>query len=485
MKRLARLVHPEFRFGKTDIKDAVRLVTMGVGGFCFYWGTAEEIKKTISILRSRADYPLIFSADYENGLGQWMEDGTLLPSNMAIGASVTPFFARRKAEITAMEARAVGVDWIFAPVVDIASNPENPIVNIRSFGDDSSLVSLMASSYIDGLSSGGCLSCVKHFPGHGSTDSDSHLTLPKISKTAEELKELDMKPYRKLSGKTDAVMVGHLWVKYVDSDYPASFSKKIIGGLLRREVGFEGCVVTDALSMGAVEDEKRAAAHALLAGADILLVPGNPFALIASLNSLYRNGVFSDHLISSALKRQEKLALKVSRGNMYARDFSMVGCAEHRKFPEEIAASCITWAFQRKKFRLKKGDEVAYLEPLTPFGKIKGKAFVAAMRKIGFSVTPFRKGKSKKLIFGIFSNPRAYSGSINLSEEEKKHICKNLNLVKNAMMVSFGSPFVFRDFTDKISCGLCAFCALESFQKKSADIIGGLDEARGEMPVSA
>lgn len=481
--KINRVVYPEFRFGKTGINDALRLVEMGVGGFCFYWGTAKEIKETTSLLKSRASRPLVFAADYENGLGQWMRDATLLPSNMAVGASASENIARRKAEITALEAKAVGVDWIFAPVVDLASNPENPIVNVRAFSDNPVMVSSLSRAYMEGLNSNNCLSCLKHFPGHGSTETDSHLSLPRISKSAAELSEVEMKPYRDLAGKADSVMVGHLQVDSLDPDFPASFSRKAIDGFLRREIGFGGCVVTDALSMGAVGDENEAGIRALLAGADILLVPKDPFSFLKALDSAYAYGRVSERMVEKALERQSKMTARISQSKMYSADFSAVGCPEHKKFPEEIASRCIAWAFKREEFKIEKGETIGYMEPLTPFEKIKGKAFVEELRKCGANVVSFGPGKRGKLIAGSFSNPRAYSGSINLSAEQKTHLLENMNLAESSVMISFGSPFVFGDFAGRISAGLCAFSEVEAFQKAAAKIIAGEEKASGKMPV--
>ena len=225
-KKLARLIYPGFRFGATDPAQALKLAELGVGGFCFYGGKAAEVYETARLLRSASETPLLIASDYENGAGQRVSGATELPANMAIGASGSEALARRKAEITALEARALGVDWIFAPVVDLASKPLNPIVNVRAFGADPGLVSALAGAYLSGISSQGALSCLKHFPGHGGTETDSHLELPSVGKDLQALEDADLRPFRTLAHKADSIMAGHLGLPALDPADPASRSEE-------------------------------------------------------------------------------------------------------------------------------------------------------------------------------------------------------------------------------------------------------------------
>ncbi|MBU2529899.1 MAG: hypothetical protein KKD35_02570 [Elusimicrobia bacterium] len=480
---LARLIYPEFRFNATTMDNAIKLVQMGVGGFCFYGGTVEEVKETIKELKSYAQTPLIFCADYENGVGQWLKDATLLPTNMAIGASGSSDLARRKAEITAFESKALGVDWVLAPVVDFASKRENPIVNTRAFGDDIALVNEMTEAYLGGLNSHNCISCLKHFPGHGETDTDSHLTLPELKRTKEALLDFEIKPYKAFVKSADSIMIGHLKIDSIDTENVSSFSQKIITDLLRKEIGFDGCVVTDALSMDAISDEGRSGIMALLAGADILLVPKEPFKLFTAIENAYKEGVLHDELIEKALSRQNRMVAKISAGLLNRVDSNVIGCVEHKKFVEESAKECIAWAFKNRKFEIEPSETVGYLEPLAQSDNWQGKLFIEEMEKLGINIIPFNPHKTKKLIVASFSGPRAYSGSINLNEEQKQFISDKINLAEDSIMLSFGSPFVFDGLNRKISGGLCAFCALPDFQKTTAQILMGNKEARGKMPV--
>ncbi|MHB0995386.1 MAG: glycoside hydrolase family 3 N-terminal domain-containing protein, partial [Elusimicrobiales bacterium] len=292
-RKLARLICPEYRFGTTDPDYALRLVELGVGGFCFYGGKAEEAFESSRALKAASETPLLIAADYENGPGQWVKGATELPTNMAIGASGSEHLARRKGGITALEAKALGVDWVFAPVVDLASRPDNPIVNVRSFGSDPALVTRLAGDFLSGLRSQGALSCLKHFPGHGGTAADSHRELPVLEKSLHELEESDLRPFAALAAQADAVMAGHLSVPSLDASAPASLSKEILGGLLRGRLRYPGLVLTDALNMKAIDDEGRAGVKAFLAGADLLLCPGDPFALHAALVRAANDGLIT------------------------------------------------------------------------------------------------------------------------------------------------------------------------------------------------
>ena len=324
--QVERLVYPGFWFGKTDPRDALKLAQRGVGGFCLYGGTAHEVVNLISWLRRESPGELLFCADYEDGVGQWVEEGTLLPSNMAIGASGSPALAARKAEITAIEAAALGVDWILAPVVDLDNNPNNPIVNTRAFGSSPDLVVEMAGAYLHGIRQSGSFSCLKHFPGHGATEKDSHLELPVVNVSAEELAEKELVPYRKLANRSDAVMVGHIMAPALDAKLAATSSSKIMNRLLRWDLRHRGRIVTDALLMGAVADWRQTVLLAVMAGADTLLAPQDPFELCDFLCALRDMEVLPKAVVEAAFARQDAMSLKARKRP----DLSVVGCEAHR-----------------------------------------------------------------------------------------------------------------------------------------------------------
>jgi len=479
-RRLARLIYPGFRFGSSDPGLALKLAELGVGGFCFYGGEAGEVRALSRRLKAASETPLLIASDYENGAGQRARGATDLPSNMAIGASGSEALARRKGEITALEARALGVDWVFAPVLDLATRPDNPIVNVRAYGAEPGLAARLGEAFISGLNSQGALACVKHFPGHGDTSADSHLELPSVAKNLFALEELELRPFRALARRADAVMAAHLLLPELDAVNPASLSKEILTGLLRRRLGYAGLIVTDALEMKAVSADPAAGVKAFLAGADALLVPDDPFALHAELSLAANDGLVTAAAVDLALARQDALVRKLApfRSDPAAED--ILRCPEHLAFNAGAAPACLAWA-SPGRFSLKSGDTVGYFEPGTAREDWKGEAFVAELSRLGVRVEPYQPGCGMRLAAGCFSRPRAGSGSINLSDGEWAALEAAIAGAADSALLAFGSPFVLNGLAP--SAGLCAFCALEDFQRAAAGVLAGQVKAGGFMPV--
>jgi beta-N-acetylhexosaminidase len=206
-------------------------------------------------LQSRAKIPLLIGADFESGSGMRLDEGTSFPSAMAVGATGDPRLAYETGKITALEARAAGVQWIFAPDSDVNSNPDNPIINIRSYSEDPDRVADFVAQFVRGVEENGALATAKHFPGHGNVNSDSHLGLPTVPGTRQQLETTELAPFRAaIQAGAGSVMPGHLFVPSFEPDAatPATLSQKILTGLLRDEMHFQGLIVTDAMDMGGV-----------------------------------------------------------------------------------------------------------------------------------------------------------------------------------------------------------------------------------------
>jgi beta-glucosidase len=479
-RKLARLIYPEYRFGSTDPAYALRLVGLGVGGFCFYGGTAEEVYEASRTLKAASETPLLIASDYENGAGQWVAGATELPSNMAIGASGSQDLARRKGGITALEARALGVDWVLAPVADLGGRAENPIVNVRAFGADHRLVTELAEAYLSGVSAQGALSCLKHFPGHGDTAVDSHLALPVIEKSLADMED-DLAPFGALARRADTVMAGHLMAPALDAASPASLSRAAIAGLLRGKLRFEGLVLTDALNMKAVAD--GAGLRAFQAGADVLLYPEDPLALHGELARAANDGLITERAVDAALARQDALVRKLSPFRSSPLPSGILRCAEHLAFNAEAAPNCLAWAGGEGKFQLKPGETVGYFEPLTKRDGWKGAAFADELSKLGARVEPYQPGCGMRLAAGLFNRPRAGSGAINLGAEEKKALEAAIAGAASSAALAFGSPYVLGGLRNRPSAALCAFCALEEFQRAAARALFGAT-VTGRMPVA-
>lgn len=472
-----RIIHAGFWFGKSDFNETLKQAKAGIGGFCLYGGTTQEVKELAAALRAAAPARIIISADYEYGLGRWHKDAPLLPSNISIGAAGRDDLAYKKGIITARHARQIGVDWVFAPVLDLADTPQNPIVNTRSFGKDPALVARLAKAFMLGLADGGCLNCVKHFPGHGSTLIDSHLAMPTVNRTKEELLENELKPYFNVFTVTDAVMAGHLLVPALDKQKPASFSKEILENFLRKELRFKGLIITDALVMQATGGLDPI--DAFKAGAEILLCPDNPLETAAKLKEAVAKDRSLINYAISALSRQEMLIAKIKpEKNFVYKDCNAAG----RQLSAECAKQAVCLKGQFTPFA--KNKNVFYLEIDTyPQEEIQSKEFYAKLKAAGVKLKPYKpSGRAfDTLLITTQANYAAFSGKINLSQEQKDLINTAAAKAKNRILVSFGSPFV--DEGLNLTAFLMAGTQTAEFQEVCADILTGKAETKGKMPV--
>lgn len=485
-EKAGRLVFPGFKFGVDDPAQALSLVELGVGGFCLYGGEIGELSALAANLQAKAAAPLLFAADYEDGVFSQCRGGTALPSNMGLGASGSEDLAYQKGVITGHEAKAMGVRWVFAPVCDLATLAENPIVNTRAFSSDPRLVTRLARAYIRGLRSAGVLACVKHFPGHGETRQDSHLELPLVKTARAKLFARELIPFKELAQEAGAVMTGHLTVPALVKDKKTPYSlSDDVARTLRGEMGFTGLVTTDALNMQAIAkqyNDLEAAMAALLGGSDIMLVPASPRELVAGLMAAAQE----DRALSAAAVRSFNRLEQTQRRTTFNQgppgSLEVVGCPEHQKAAELMAQSCLAWA-RRAQILLK--SHIRYWEPEADSADDwLGQAFVAELRDNGFSVVAFEPARPNAfrdpLVVGCFLSPRAYSGRIRYSSAEAKAVRAAMKRAAQAVVVSFGSPFVFESLGVP---GLCAFSRNEAAQKAAARALSGRIKVTGRMPV--
>ncbi len=253
--------------------------------------------------------PLLIGADFESGTGMRLDEGTSFPSAMAIAATGDPKLAYTVGKTIALEARASGVHWIFAPDADLNNNPDNPIINVRSFGEDPTNVSAFVTQFIRGVQENGAIATAKHFPGHGNVSVDSHLALAVVPGSREQLDSAELVPFRAaIAAGVDSIMPGHLAVPALepDANVPATLSHNILTGLLRDEMKFRGLIVTDAMDMGGVTSlypPGEAAVRSVEAGADVLLMPPLPDAAMAGLENAVSSGRISVKRIDESVRR--------------------------------------------------------------------------------------------------------------------------------------------------------------------------------------
>jgi beta-glucosidase-like glycosyl hydrolase/CubicO group peptidase (beta-lactamase class C family) len=260
-------------------------------------------------LQSKSKVPLLVGADFERGTAMRLDEGTSFPTAMALAAAGNPRDAYTMVKITALEARAVGIHWVYAPDADVNNNPGNPIINTRSFGEDPARVAEFVQEFVRGVEENGALATAKHFPGHGDTAADSHIDLPVIQADRERLERLELVPFRAaIAAGASSIMTGHLSVPALEPDpnTPATLSSRILTDLLRHELHFEGLVVTDAMDMGGITVRfapGEAAVRAFLAGADALLMPPVPDAAFDGLQGAVRSGRISPARLDASVRR--------------------------------------------------------------------------------------------------------------------------------------------------------------------------------------
>ncbi|MGD9902633.1 MAG: glycoside hydrolase family 3 protein [Vicinamibacterales bacterium] len=311
-----------------------------LGGFCAFGGVEPmppvmlnptygatilgqplELAAILNRLQGVAKVPLLVSADFEHGVGMRINGATRFPRAMAFGAAGRPALARDAARVSAREARAIGVHVNFAPVADVNNNPRNPVINIRSFGEDAARVGQMVRESVAGLQEGGVVATLKHFPGHGDTAVDTHLGLATVPHDRARLDLVELAPFRDgIAAGAAAAMVAHVEMPALDpAPGPATFSRSIVAGLLRGELGFDGVVYTDSLRMDAVNamvDPGEAAVRAIEAGADVVLDSPDPRAAFAALTAALGSGRLTRERIEASVRRllQHKARLGLHLG---------------------------------------------------------------------------------------------------------------------------------------------------------------------------
>lgn len=479
-EKCAQMVFIDFRFEEPDFDRTMHLVKKdGVGGVCLFGGSIFDEAPLVNSLQRGAKFPLLMASDFENGAGHQVSGATVFPPNLAVGATGSEELAQSKGRLTAREARALGVRWVLAPVVDVNANPENPVINTRSFGDDPALVTRLAAAFVKGLHEMKALACAKHFPGHGDVAADSHLELPVVEASLERLRERDLKPFAELAADLDGIMTGHLRVPAIDPEAPASLSRAATT-LLREGLKFEGLICTDALMMGGIAkhcSEDEAVVRAAQAGADVLLYPVDPAKAVATLEAAVKSGRLDEKAVDRAAERilaaKERLGLFRDRMTDQSAVEQVVGSAAHRAAAQRIAEAAVTLvrgsgrvgpaaAVVRISDRGSKGDFSVFEKELAGRVKIEDGA--------------------ESGVVAVFFRPRAFAGVRGLDEAAVARVREAQKRYRDLTVVSFGSPYVLRQFPE-VPGYVCAYGEDEHSQRAAARALAGEIEYRGKLPV--
>ncbi len=437
---VARLLLPALRWsadtGWEGFRETIEHgLARGVGGFILFGGEAASVHALTSDLHRRSRHPLLVASDLERGAGQQFRGATPLPPAAALGSLDDAEVAERAGELTAREARALGVNWVYAPVADVDLEPENPIIGVRAFGTDAGRVSEQVAAWVRGCARGGALSCAKHFPGHGRTVGDSHIERPCVRVSRQELEE-DLRPFRAaVEAGVDSVMTAHVCYPALDGeDTAATLSSPILEGLLRREMGFRGLVVTDALIMDGLTEgttEATAAVEALAAGCDALLYPQDADSVIAEVEAALADGRLDRARVEDALACMAAAAERVAGPGDGG-----VGAEEDRRWSLETGVRSLRTI--RGEPSLPAGPvrlEVIEDDAGGPYPPYPRGAFPAALQAAGVEISD---GGTPLVV--LYSDIRAWKGRPGISAGAREAVRALTDEHPDATVVLFSHP---------------------------------------------
>jgi beta-N-acetylhexosaminidase len=526
----------------SDAFKALRhqVVDNHVGGIILFRGPVYESVVLVNRMQNLARYPLLISADLEAGSGMRFDDTVNLPWNMAVGATDNPEYARRQGALTAREAHAMGVQQVYAPVADVNNNAANPVINVRSYGEDPMAVGRFVAAFIEGAQSSGVIATAKHFPGHGDTATDSHRGLPEIDVSRERLDAIELVPFRAaVKAGVGSVMTGHIGmpqvdptaviplprdvkIKPIDTDeggevvvekgtMPTSLSP-VMTGILRRDLGFDGLIVTDAMSMSGLTlyfTQEEASVRALEAGADLLLKPADPDAAFRGVREAVLKGRLKEQRIDESARRV--LAAKYDLGLVKQRITALdaidmnVGGKESLELAREIAEHAITL--------VRNDDKLVPLNSLKPDARIFNlaitngddrlwiaNAFVGALsggnRKVETVVLDDRStdaevykaleraNRADIVIASLYGRVRTgQARSVGLPEPGAHALSALIGSRMPLVGISFGNPYLLQSFPE-LRTYVVAYGDMPSLQQASARALLGQIDVTGKLPIS-
>ena len=486
-----------------------------VGGYHAQPGNILTASLLLQRMQESARIPLLITADLEGGAGLIFKGATRFPKAMAVGATGEPAHAYQVAKITALEARRLGVHVNFYPIADVNNNPLNPIISIRSFGEDPEKVSKMAAAYIRGSQEHEVLATAKHFPGHGDTEADSHLELPVITAPLERLRRVELPPFQAaIKAGVAAIMTAHLYVPALEPQegVPATLSRRILTGLLREEMGFEGLIFTDAINMEGISahySTAEAVVRAFQAGVDSIIFPPSVPAAFEALLGAVRDGTISEKRLEESVGRilEAKARLQL-HASPQAIDRSQhdryIGSQEHLEAAQKIMDAAITLVRDQKNvmpFRPRSKKSVLLLTVMDGryVGDKRGRALVSEFRRrhrrtVHFEISPDVPSVQRRLlrelaqrfdylVVGAYIRISAYKGSTELSPDQIE-LLRDLSTVNRpAAFVVFGSPYLLSSLPE-LPTYILTYEDYPGAELTAAKAILGQIPFRGKLPIS-
>ena len=501
------------------------IVNDGIGGVSMSLGTPIEVAAKLEAFQKLARVPLLASSDLEPALGRLegavfshylMESGgaTVFPTAMAIAATGRDQDAYDVGQIIGREARAVGIHVNFAPTVDVNNNPQNPVINTRSFGEDAARVARLSALFVQGSQAAGTMATAKHFPGHGDTDVDSHAGLPVVSADWARFRQVELVPFRAaIDAGAALVMSAHIALPALegDSTTPATLAPRIMTGLLRDSLGFRGVAITDALTMDGVGKGYGVAESTVLAikaGADILLKPSDPTGAIDAIVAAVERGDLSRERIDASVRRV--LELKARAGVAFNRFVSLdslrriVGAPAHRAAANDIARRAVTLLRDRGALVPSAGKRTLLIQYMPETELRAGRAFAASLRSGNPSLRVVKLSPSTAasqldaLAPAIAGAERVVLAAyVRRIEGEGRpaipaHIAEWMAGVARAdsaaagqrlVFVAFGNPYLLRQLP-AVGSYLVTYGVGDALERAAADAIGGRARITGTTPVS-
>ena len=494
----------------SDFQVAARWVdSLEVGGLIVSSGSPFDIAAKLNALQARSRLPLLVSADLEWGAGMRLRGGTAFPMMMAVGATGDPRDAYAIGTAAAVEGRAVGIHVNFAPDADLNNNPANPIINVRSFGENAQAVGGLVAEYVRGLQEHGMLATLKHFPGHGDTRVDSHIALPVVTSDYATLDSIELVPFRAgIRAGAGVVMSGHLAVPAVTgTNAPATLSPAVMTRLLRDSLRFEGLVVTDALTMGAIVSQfgaGEAAVQAFLAGSDLLLMPADADSAVTALAAAVASGRVTAARLDASVRRvleiKRRLGLFARRTVPLDSIMPTVGTRRFLDEADDIAVRSLTLvrdiggplhALRSRRSRL---ALIAYADEQN--GSV-GQRIVDALRQGGDTVDFFRLwpmsgpasydtaravvAREPRAVIVANVRPISGKGTIALPDSMARFIMA-ADSARPTVLVSLGSPYLL-DQAPTVKSYLLAWSAVRAADRAVARAL--LDEVpiTGHLPI--
>ncbi|MEK6322957.1 MAG: glycoside hydrolase family 3 N-terminal domain-containing protein [Acidobacteriota bacterium] len=468
----------------------------------------------INHLQELAKVPLWITADFEGGVGLRYIGATRLPRAMAMGATANPEFAYQAGRITAEEARALGVQVNFYPVVDVNNNARNPIINIRSFGGDPQLVSRMARAYIRGSQEHGVMATAKHFPGHGDTSTDSHLELPIIDVDRARLNAIELPPFQAaIEEGVGGVMSAHIALPRIETDnLPATLSAKMLTGVLRGELKFKGVIFTDAMNMRGIVahySEGEAAVRAVKAGADIVLYPPSVEKAFLGLKQAVQSGELTEPRIDESVRRiltaKARLGLDRDRLVDINKLDKVLGSSDHQQTAQQIIESAITLVRDKRNalpLKLAPENKVLFITIVDNSegwrDGVPGRAFFAGLvKRHPNSITVYVTDKTSPAEFDLIKKLAAFSdvvivngfirvssfkGSIDMSEGEI-NLLRHLSAIEKPFaFVLYGSPYLL-SFVPELPTYVLAYEYYPAAEEAALKAVLGEIGFKGKLPI--